>query len=180
MPYCTKCGKKIDSDESLCEDCRNAELLFDTSKQAESNQNDNSGNTDNRFENENVEKINFSTPDDKGSRMDGFNRALASAIVSQAVFSIVELTNLIFVVRQVVANGVGNVIGFLLSSLPFMVALVFSIRNGILSIKLFINNKNAGKVKPVSTLVLGIIACVMSATTIVYFLASLITVLALV
>ncbi len=99
-------------------------------------------------------------PKENSGRMDGFGRALASAILG-TVASILMLAGfytvlfaLEFAVDEAgkIALAVSGWVYIIISVAPIVLSIVF----GIKSIKTFSINKKEGKAKPIATLILGI------------------------
>ena len=139
--YCSKCGKQIDYESTVCAECvakmaNNAEV---TAPAAEA--------TPAVVTAPEVSHVIAASPE-VNTRMLGFGKALASTIISFVsiffmVFSIAAIGSMMF--------GLGI---FLL--LATVAAVVVSIIFGIKSIKNFVVAKKAGTGVPVATLVLGI------------------------
>ena len=151
--YCKKCGKKLDYDGDLCEECRNRELVYgDEQKKAET---ETTSTAYDPFDDPPIganpsrgyNNAAYVPETENGDRMHGFGKALAAAILGDlaAAFSYIG----IYVCLFSVALGVLTVLATIAMS---VIALVF----GIQSIKTFIADKNAGRVKPIATLVCGI------------------------
>lgn len=138
MPYCRKCGKWIETEDLYCDDCRNAEIIFGDVLPPEK-------------------------PVDRGSRMDGFPKALASTIVSAAVFIIMIVC---FVLSAVDGSVAFYILGIMISLGGSIVSIIF----GVKSIVTFANNAKQGKLKPIATLICGIVGCAMSGIDLLYLL----------
>ncbi len=131
--YCRKCGKFIDYDAEYCIECRQVE---EQARQANV-----------------VPPVQPTYPIDNGSVTTGLGKAIASATLSffGYVFSLLAF---IFCIAYVSGGlSVGGATVFLTIALGFSItALIF----GIQSVKVFVNEKNAGRKKPIPALVLGI------------------------
>lgn len=161
MPYCRKCGKPTnEAPDGLCDNCRNAELIFG----------------DGTFTEKPVE----------GSRMDGFPKALTSVIVSVVSFIIVLV--IYVTVYSAAYMKLLDYTGVPLTSLlndteialivvGYVCALggvILSVVFGAMSIAKFVDSKRKGKVKPIATLVCGIVGLAVSATTALYMFLTII------
>lgn len=151
--YCRKCGKQIDYDALICKECENAEMFF--------------GGT---------EPETYVQP--VTDRKEGFGRALTATIVGSISFflSLIAMS-IATVALEGYANGSyygysggGISAASIILSFLCLGGAIPSLILGIKSIKCFICAKNEGLVKPVPTLVCGIIGVVMSAMTFVYVL----------
>lgn len=135
MSYCVRCGKKLEDDSGLCEDCR----------KQQQNQT-----TEIAHSEVTVNQV-TATEEQPSGRMDGFGRALTSVILSHACMAIS------LVLFWVVTLKEGFCLLLLLGSIaPQIISLVF----GIKSINVFKRNKREGNAKPVATLVLGIVGTI--------------------
>lgn len=149
MPYCRKCGKKIETEDTLCDDCRNAELIFG-------------------------EAASPGRPADAGSRMDGFPKALISAILGGTALVVMLIFLMMSAEYRVIGGGWTDeaialfVLGIIFAVGGIIVAVIF----GVKSIAKFVDSKRRGKVRPIATLVCGIGGCVASAATTVYLLVA--------
>lgn len=131
MAYCKKCGRMTDGSSELCENCRNEELIFGD-------------------ETATATEVPIDDYKKKVGRMDGFGKALTSAILGN-------------VANSILGSGLGLssgssdvtflVISFVIALAPMIIAIVF----GIKSIKTFVHNKRMGLAKPIATLILGIV-----------------------
>ena len=152
--YCSKCGKQIDYESTVCAECV-AKMANKAGESAPS---------------ADVAPVVAAAPEvthviaasapQANTRMLGFGKALASTILSFAsiflvIFSLVSIATFLF--------GLG--IFLLLASIA---AIVISIIFGIKSIKTFIVAKKAGTGTPVATLVLGINGLVTAAFSALY------------
>ncbi len=156
--YCKKCGKKLDYDGDLCEECRNRELVYgDEEKKAET---ETTSTTYDPFDEPSVGvnpasgNGNAAYVPDNGDRMHGFGKALTAAILSEVAVVFAYLG--VYACILSVALGVFLILATIAMA---VISLVF----GIQSIKTFVADKNAGKVKPIATLVCGIAGVVAAA-----------------
>lgn len=147
MPYCKRCGKFVQTEGDLCEDCRNSELIFGE----------------------------FPTtgapvaPADPGTRMDGFPKALVSVILGVVSFIFAIVTYVLM--SAFIAGGLGVAFPIIFGILT-VGGIVVSVIFGVKSIVKFVDSKRRGKVKPIATLVCGIVGCASSALAVLYlFLA---------
>ncbi len=150
--YCTRCGKEIDYEATICKECE-CELLMEEKARKEAKEAE-------------VVMVDYVSREPKGKVTDGLGKAIAASIVGGVGF-IFSYMALIFVDLAIIdyytyESLVG--IAVFLSMLSIgagIVSLIF----GIKSIKFFINAKNQGRVKPIPTLVLGIAAVSLSPMT---------------
>ena len=156
--FCQKCGKKLDYDGDLCEECRNRELVYgDEEKKAET---ETTSTTYDPFDEPPIGVNpasgygNSAYVPDNGDRMHGFGKALTAAILSEVAVVFAYLG--IYACILSVALGVFLILATIAMA---VISLVF----GIQSIKTFVADKNAGKVKPIATLVCGIAGVVAAA-----------------
>ena len=144
--YCTKCGKQIDYDAEVCNEC----------KAAETARNENDYNP--------FEEPPIGVPTDADNRMFGFGKALASTIIA--------VVNLIF---SFIAMAVSleepdaGIVLILMGIAMFVVSLIF----GIKSITTFKRRCRENCAKPIPTLILGIVGIVVSATAAMYLFVAL-------
>ena len=158
--YCKKCGKKLDYDGDLCEECRNRELVYgdeqtkaETASTAYDPFDEPSTDANRATGNGNVA---YMPSGENGDRMHGFGKALTSAILGDVGVVLAYFG----IYASIFSVGLG--IFLILGSIALAVlGLVF----GIQSVQTFIADKNAGRVKPIATLVCGIIGIVGSAVT---------------
>lgn len=174
MPYCRKCGKKIENDDGYCEECRNRDLIFgsyETSGQSPREEEPSTSGQEKEDEKEQCvvpAQVTEEKPDEPTGRMDGFGFALTSAILGTVALG------MLMCVFQLILLAIGSgsnygaaaivtipfaVIGIILSIPPAIIGLVF----GIKSIKTFAANKRSGRALPIATLVLGIYGVVNTA-----------------
>lgn len=147
MSYCRKCGKKLEDNSGLCENCRNEELVFGDGS----------------------EEI-MSTVSQEGKK-DGFVKALLSVILPYAASVLFGM-----VLGVIIGLGLLDTLqksGIVIVGMLFIAPMVISIIFGIQSIKTFVRNKREGKAKPIATLILGIIGLVTSASSIIMFVLTL-------
>lgn len=146
--YCTKCGKELDHDGTLCDDCRNEELIYG----------------DNAVDSY-VEEV-FAQ---NGSRMSGFGKALTSTILG---FIGIILSMVALAMAEEYDAIVSIIVMFFIIA-PFIIGLVF----GIKSVKRFVAACKEDQVKPIPAFVLGLVGLV-EATIIVCDVASVFMILA--
>ena len=143
MAYCTKCGRMTDGSSELCENCRNEELIFGD-------------------ETATATEVTVDDYKKKVGRMDGFGKALTSAILGN-------------VANSILGSGLGLTTGssdasflvfsFVMALAPMIIAIIF----GIKSIKTFVRNKKMGLAKPIATLILGIVGLASAVLEILLF-----------
>ncbi len=166
--YCRKCGKEIDYDSPLCKECEEQEVFFSDATQ--------------------VEPVEVKTEPEQikaeptlGSRKEGFSIALASTILGSIayIFSMVALGIASAAVDELtygygyssVAETIAGVAIFF--SLICLGAAIPGLIMGIKSIRCFFTEKNEGRVKPIPTLILGIVGVAMSGLTMFFVLLTL-------
>lgn len=174
--YCTKCGKLIDGDASLCPECEakaKAKVEADSAPQSATAQN----------------TTVYTAPpqpapqqtsvDPTNSVMYGFGKALTSTILGLIgyFFAIIAYYGSIGSGMAVRESSIVLYVLMTLLSIPFF---ILSIIFGPKSIKAFVAQKNAGKKKPIPALVLGIVGTVFAGLTAVYVLLGFIVMIALV
>lgn len=163
--YCSKCGKQIDYDAEVCNECAEQEVAARDSEPTP---------TENQ---------------PTGSRKEGFGRSLASTILGAVgfilsmlaiTFAILAAGNLLIEYSESLGVAVPiEAYELLGESATFItLAIVFSIFTlgvsipgmifGIKSMKVFFKAKREGKVKPIATLVLGICGMVASICAIAF------------
>ena len=187
--YCRKCGKYIDSDAEFCKDCDELNTYFDGKEpitpfsgngQYSNNPYGNGNSYSNPFGNPyngGYSNTQYGVPQAEGSRKEGFGKALAATILSAIAFFLIMIA---FGVVSVAleeyyyydsyyyySDLVGTAIVLALFSLGMSIP---SLIMGISSMKCFFRAKNAGKVKPIPTLVLGIVSVALSGLTLLYVL----------
>ena len=150
--YCRNCGKEIDYVAPICKECEEKERLLRGLA---------------------ASKAQAEKPAQTGDRKEGFSKALASTIIGAVAFfiSMVVMVMLLAAAEEFQYYDVSGItttctvlsVLTLGGSIP---ALIF----GIKSIKCFINAKNEGRIKPIPTLVCGIVGVVLSGLTILYSL----------
>lgn len=138
--YCTKCGKEIEGNAVLCDDCLNAELVF---------------------EEENSQSVQSAPVEEpkEGDRMLGFKKALLSTILGGVSFLFADLS--FSLLKVIAACGVFCGLSVALA-IPSLVL-------GIQSVKVFIKAREENKVKPIATLVCGLVGIVNSAIALTMF-----------
>lgn len=147
--YCRKCGKQIDYDAPICNECRTAENVFDA-----------------------LSNNGFSQP--IGDRKEGFGRSLTSTIIGGITFflSLISMA-IISVALQEITYGYysgGSIVISIFLSVSCLGGAIPAMIFGIKSIRCFIVAKNDGRIKPIATLVCGIVGLVLSALTMFYVL----------
>lgn len=166
--YCRKCGKMVEDDKELCVDCQEMDVFFGD-EQAKAS-----------------EKVETVAPKLEGSRKTGMAKGLVGTIlgavayfiacvgfglISGALEVVEEEAYLYDSVEQVLKElnlyG-GTVFCAVVPLLMFVPSLVL----GILSISCFKCEKNAGRVKPIPTLVLGIVSVVLAALNVLFSLCT--------
>lgn len=148
MPYCRKCGKWIETEGDLCDDCRNAELIFGEAPLPERRA-------------------------DSGSRMDGFPKALVSAILGVTAALIVSIVNVLMAGYLIAGKLPAVSVILSLGTVAAVGAIIVSVLFGVKSIKKFVDNKNRGKVRPIATLVCGIGGCASSGVALMYLIGTI-------
>ena len=153
--YCKNCGKEIDYEADLCKECESklsSEVKVD-------------------------EK-----PVDNGSQKTGFKIALIGAILCAVAYflSIFATTYITTLIEELKALGITHISGtddaglIFIGLIPAIISIPLSIVSivfGAKSIGVFKAEKNAGRVKPIPALVMGIVSVVLS--SICLFLSSL-------
>ena len=157
--YCRKCGKYIyNSDAMYCEDCEEMDSFFGESKNAEETPSYTYQRPSYNPAPTRVEPV-YSAP--KGNRKEGFGRALASTILSTISFVLAAAAYVYVLDTSMIGTAVILFILALASAIPSLVM-------GIKSINCFKAACREGRVKPVATLVLGIVGLSMSAFSLLY------------
>jgi hypothetical protein len=167
--YCNKCGQEIDPNVGYCKSCEQNETFFET--------NENVGQT---FEQ--PQQPNYDAPQtppvQPGDRKFGFKKALASTILGVLGY---------FVMAIAMGIGMGfaeqatlmeafelegfAVIGIVLTAFVLVIGAVLTVLSlvfGIKSIIAFVKRKREGYVKPIPTLILGIVGTASAATALLY------------
>lgn len=156
--YCTKCGKWIDYEATVCNECRAAEEVASAA-------------AENREAEPRPDVSDMFTPApfeiDPKNRMFGFGKALTSAILGFFGF----LFSYIALVAGIIEPGAGIVL-FILGLPPTIISIIF----GIQSIKAFKKRSANGCAKPIATLVLGIHGVALGATAAFFLLIALIAI----
>ncbi len=158
--YCRKCGKEIFYDAPICKECEEAELFF----------------------NFNEQPINFEQ-EPVGDRKEGFGKALTATILGALAFFISAIAFGVFSVLveeyystsyYYDATAIGSIVavGVVFSLIATGLAIPALIL-GIKSIKVFKLAVNEGRVKPIATLILGIVGVATSALAFLYVLLNL-------
>jgi hypothetical protein len=131
--YCKKCGKYIDYEADVCNECKEAENAQEEVKDE---------NAYNPFE-ETVAPA----PADAGNRMYGFGKALASNIIG-----FFNMFLMAFGIALAAVYPPLGIVILLASVAGFVISLIFAIK----SIKAFVKRCREKCAKPIATLVLGI------------------------
>ncbi len=150
--YCKKCGKFIDYDADMCVECQQA-----TAQSAPEQ------NTEVVYA-QPVQPIVESKPVEEGSMTTGLGKSIASAILGFIgyIFAFVAIMMLSEAVEY--SYDTSGIIGGAVAL--FIIALGLSIPGLILGIggmRTFFNEKNAGRKKPIPTLIVGIAGMSLSA-----------------
>ncbi|MBR2988204.1 MAG: hypothetical protein IKC64_00600 [Clostridia bacterium] len=163
--YCRRCGRRMDYDAPICKECEE-ELNSARARVSVTPTQDE----------QNARPIYTNAP--AGDAKEGFGKALAATIMGGiSIFVFIISIALMYEVSVAYLNSIaygdtgiyfaGLSVGFvlLLASLGLAIP---SLIMGIQSIKCFVNAKKEGRVKPVGTLVCGIIGLASSAITLSY------------
>ena len=145
--YCRKCGKEIDYEAEYCKECQKTNAYYE--KMAEGIELTDVVTYEAALKQEQEEELAA-----KGSRMEGFWIALSSVIVGCVAY-ILLIVSVSYLALEATAGTT-----LMLMTLG---ACIYSLVMGIRSVKCFNAQKEAGKVKPVATLVLGIVGIVIGA-----------------
>ena len=138
--FCTKCGKRIDYNSTVCNECARAEnSFFDASQQY---------NTDSQ-----PQIVEPMPEKPKGSRMVGFGGALASAILGYIAMAFAMFAFMLWLGVASFDKIVAFVFFFCVSAL---VMSIIAIVNGAKAIKV----SRESIPRPIATLVLGIVGVV--------------------
>ena len=154
--FCRKCGKEIDYDAEFCKECQEMENFFAEPKPEPD------------FFGQDQPQVPVQ-PVVTGNRKEGFGKALTSTILSTIAYFVAMIAYGIIIAAMEEVDGgyynaevdhealmmvVGLGVVFMLAALALAIpALIF----GIKSIKCFCRAKREGRIKPIPTLVLGII-----------------------
>ena len=146
--FCTKCGKQIDYNSTVCNECARAEnSFFDASQQ---------------YNTYPQPPIVEPTPESKnGSRMVGFGGALASAIIGELAF--------VFAFMSIAYLMTDVIVSYALFYVFIVGAFVMSIFSLVLGIRAIIVFARSSP-KPIATLVLGIGGIVGTIVTFILFI----------
>lgn len=162
--FCSKCGKQIDYDAKICNECLAAEQAANESASAPVNQ------------------VVEPAPQQNGSVMTGFKGALTSVILSIIASFFIGLTSgwILEAVEELETSGrvANSTEGLLFAGIVFcVIAMILSIPSIILgakSIKVFKKEKLLGNKKPIPALVMGIysvVECVLLIIVAILFIA---------
>ncbi len=177
--YCRKCGKQINYDAPYCLECQEMDALFITPEEEQAKQ---------RTQESAYTAAPAYQPAPQplqGDRKEGFGKALASTILAVVSYFLVCIA-----LGVIGALDTYSYYGYSYASDEWAAAMVFMLMSigtavpalimGIQSMKCFFRQKREGKVKPVATLVLGIVGMATSAFTLTLALFMLLIVSALV
>ena len=138
--FCTKCGKQIDYNSTVCNECARAEnSFFDASQQY---------NTDSQ-----PQIVEPMPEKPKGSRMVGFGGALTAAILGYIAMAFAMIAFMLWLGVASFDEIVAYIFFFCVSAL---VMSIIAIVNGAKAIKVF----RESITRPIATLVLGIVGVV--------------------
>ena len=176
--YCRKCGKQINYDAPYCLECQEMEALFITPEEEQAKQ---------RAQESAYTAAPTYHPAPQplqGNRKEGFGKALASTILATVSYFLVfislgvlgALDSYSYYSYSYNSDVIGVAYVFLLMSIGTAVPALIM---GIQSMKCFFRQKREGKVKPVATLVLGIVGMATSACTLTMGMFTLLILLAL-
>lgn len=147
--YCTRCGKQIDYDASICRECE-AEMAAKATV------------TD-TYAAEQVTQPVQQPVQPAGSRMEGFGGALRSAIFATIAVILSIVTYVLCVADLAISSTPGMEGAASSTGVPFLFFMLTTIGmiipaliKGIDAIKCFKREKSAGRLKPIATLILGI------------------------
>lgn len=151
--YCRRCGKKMEYDGDICNECNSFDSFFEAPKQ----ETPQVTYTQNTYSQSSYSQP--SKPAQRGSVMEGFKKALAATIMSTFAYVFVLIASEIITASGSYDEMLGTIPLFIITlglSIPSLIM-------GISSIKLFKEQKELGRVKPIPALILGINAVVNSA-----------------
>ncbi len=156
---CMKCGKELDHDGNICDECLKNGVVFEELTEIVP-----------------VEVVDEPVPQNvnapvkqQGDRMHGFAKALLSTIFGNlSVFLMSSVLSTLSMNEIMEEAGASYTVSWpnILIGLHGIVLMIISMVFGVRSIKTFIADKEAGRVKPIATLVCGIIGVVASAIAI--------------
>lgn len=175
--YCKKCGKQLDFDGDICKDCAENESYFGSAQQSAPAQE--AAPTVASAPAQTAQPV-----AQAGDRKFGFGKALASTIMGvisngmASIASSVPLAIELIIDELGYANGgaemaLGGIAITIILALISIGLAIPALIMGIKSIKTFNERKNAGYVKPVATLVLGIIGVVFAGLALLSVLSAL-------
>ena len=153
--YCTKCGKQINYDATVCNECAAAANGAQRVQQPVYQPQAQPQTTPSYLERDRMQKP-------KGSVMDGFGGALSSTLMSFFSLLFEYITVALFANETI---GVGVLVFMLLVSL---VLGVIALIKGIDGIKSFVDAGKLRKVHPIPALILGISGIIFSAISLIY------------
>ena len=176
--YCNKCGQEIDPNVGHCTNCEQNETFF---SEPAPTQTPNSGTQPN---------AQTPKPEQPGDKKFGFGKALTSTILGVIAYVVMSIATGIALgfLENVVEFDFSDAayfatIGIVITMVFFVIAgalAIGSIILGIISIRTFIQRKKEGYVKPLPTLILGIIGTAAAAAAFAYGALTLFFVLGLV
>ena len=132
--YCKKCGKELDQEAELCEECKAKEAEAPVAETP-------------------AQPVAPAPAADYNPRMEGFKPALTGAIFATVAVIVAAIASALLY-----SGWFGAIIGILFLAAAVVLA-VPALILGIRSIKVFVNQKNAGQPVPIATLILGIATC---------------------
>ena len=166
--FCRKCGKQIDYEAEFCKECQEMDAFFGDNKPT-------------------VEEPSLIVEQEKpvleGNRKEGFGKALAATIMGAIAYFFVIIA--LGILTSMLGGDLDDLEMMPYESIheltvisydPTLMAIMLitagisiflaipSLILGIQSIKCFFRQKKAGKVRPVATLVLGIVSVVIAAS----------------
>ena len=132
--YCKKCGKELDQEVELCEECKAKEAEAPVAETPD-------------------QPVTPAPAADYNPRMEGFKPALTGAIFATVSVILASVGGVLLY-----SGWFGAIIGLLFIAAACVLG-VPALILGIRSIKVFVHQKNAGQPVPVATLILGIATC---------------------
>ena len=160
--YCRKCGKQIDYEAELCKECQEMETFFSDPA------------IEPQFEvKEQPQYTQQPVQPLPGNKKEGFGKALAATILGSIAYFIASVALGMLMGLQDVANDYYYTYDKAAYDAVQAVSIVFAVIAlglaipalilGIKSMSCFFKQKREGKVKPIATLVLGIVGVATSA-----------------
>ena len=176
--YCKKCGKQLDYDGDICKECQEAETYFGSTQEQPVETPVTTEPTTQPVSQEADKKFGFGTA--LASTIMGaiayFIMAIASGIPLGVIEAIEEAGLYTAEISEIAMAGIAVTMVFWVIGVGLSIPALIM---GIKSIKCFVARKKAGYVKPIPTLVLGLIGLIASATAILFALSALALVAAL-